>query len=58
MKQIPLLPHYFKWIAIALVVLTIPLGILLKDYLAPYGEDSKNIGTNLMNLGLFLYFFS
>lgn len=58
MKQFPLLPSRFKWIALALIVLSIILSFALKDYLGDYRVEASTISINMINLGLLMYFFS
>ncbi|WP_353117209.1 hypothetical protein [Myroides odoratus] len=58
MKQFPLFPRYFRWIALALILLPIALLFALKDFLSEYDLQAKSILFNLFNLSLFIYFFT
>ncbi len=58
MKQLPLLPHYFKWIAFTIIGLSVVLSFSLKDLLWNYKETADTISVNIINLGLLMYFFS
>jgi len=58
MKQFPLFPRYFRWIALALILLPIALLFALKDFLSNYHLQANSILFNLFNLSLFIYFFT
>ncbi|WP_158962761.1 hypothetical protein [Myroides fluvii] len=58
MKQFPLLPSRFKWIALALILSSVLLSFALKDYLQDYRVEASTISINIINLGLLMYFFS
>ncbi|MGG5506136.1 MULTISPECIES: hypothetical protein [unclassified Myroides] len=58
MKQFPLLPSRFKWIGIGLIISAVVLSFALKDYLWEYQDSAKTIATNMINLGLLMYFFT
>lgn len=58
MKQFPLFPRYFRWIALALILLPIVLFFVLKDFLSDYRLQTETILFNLFNLSLFIYFFT
>lgn len=58
MKQFPLLPSRFKWIGLALIISAVVLSFVFKDYLWEYREAAKAISTNMINLGLLMYFFT
>jgi len=58
MKQFPLLPSRFKWIALTLILTSVVLSFTLKDYLHDYRVEASTISINMINLGLLMYFFS
>lgn len=58
MKQFPLFPRYFRWIALALVVLTVVLGIVLHGNVQDSRKEIGTILVNLVNTALFIYFFT
>lgn len=58
MKQFPLFPRYFRWIALGLILLSIVLSFALQDLLGEYRVQAKSISFNLFNLSLFVYFFT
>ncbi|MBB1150227.1 hypothetical protein H4K35_08800 [Myroides sp. NP-2] len=58
MKQFPLFPRYFRWIALGLILLSIVLSFALKDHIGEYRVQAKAISINMFNLSLFIYFFT
>lgn len=58
MKQFPLFPRYFRWIALAFVVLALVLSIALLGYVQDFRKEVSSILINLLNVALFIYFFT
>lgn len=58
MKQFPLFPRYFRWIALACVVLALVLSIALLGYVQDFRKEVSSILINLLNVALFIYFFT
>jgi len=58
MKQFPLLPRYFRWVALALVVLAVVLSFATHGNLENNRNEVSTILMNLINAALFIYFFT
>jgi len=58
MKQFPLFPRYFRWIALAFVVLALVLSIALLGHVQDFRKEVSSILINLLNVALFIYFFT
>lgn len=63
MKKTLLLPNYFKWIAIALIVINLLLLFVFRDSITTLNNEAKTISTkeivvSIANIGLLMLLFT